>query len=836
MISKTKSRFISILIITALGAAFFAGLRSTPVVMYHSISEYLKDNNFSDITILTNYGFDETDLDIIKSTTGVKSVQAGYRIDALMTLGDLEGAVSVYSLPEETENGINSPVLKDGRLPENGFEVLVDNALNFKGENVRIGDKITLANDNYEIEVEVVGLVSDVRYIVYHERGTNSLGTGKTDAFILVPEVTASKLATAKELEFILPNKDNVYNEVSIQVTGVEDLEIYSEGYLEIVEEVMANIKANLDIRGVAKLEEIKDYLNETYTIYNPFVESLSSTSYYYLDRTMNAGIESFNQDAAGIAAIAQIFPLMFFLVAALVSLTTLTRLVEEQRTQSGTMLALGYSKQAIVMQYVIYAFVATIIGCIIGIIGGEALFPTLILNLYKNAMYDTSAMKFIIDQDIIIVTVILSIIIAIGATLFASVKELMAMPATIMRPKAPKIGKRILLEKITFIWKRLSFNNKVTMRNIFRYKKRFMMSIIGIAGCTALLVTGFGLKTSIFGMLDKQFGEIWHYESTISFKNALNDDEVNSMTKELLSYDKLDDVMFAYNKGADINKVGGKKVMSATVVVPKSVEEFGRYINLPIENSNEYASLANSSVVLSLKAAEQLDIDVGDKMEMLIGDKRITVVVDAITAQHVMHYVYINPEYYQQIIGNLEYNVAYALLGDIISSEEDSLGKEIMRNEKISNVAFIGDTAESFHTKLNQLDLVTFILIISAAALAFVVLYNLTNININERKTEIATIKVLGFYPKEVADYVFKENVLLAIIGGGVGLVLGRYMHHYIVLTAETDTLMFIRYVNWESYVYAGILTIVFTLIINRFMSRYLRKVDMVESLKSIE
>lgn len=588
------------------------------------------------------------------------------------------------------------------------------------------------------------------------------------------------------------------------------------------------------------KLDQAKIELDEAKSKIDQAKEEINrilKPSYYLLNQDMNEGIASFKSDADRIDAIAQLFPMAFFLVAALVSLTTMTRMVEEQRSQNGTMRALGYTKFQVMLQYILYALFATLLGSCVGIGFGTYFFPRLIYGLYSKLMYDIPhSMVYCWDNQISLLTIVIAVIVTLIATIASSTKDLSNMPAILMRPKAPKTGKRILLERIGSIWKKLNFNQKVTMRNIFRYKKRFFMSVIGISGCTALLLTGFGLKYSLLDMTNRQFKDLWFYDSTIVYDQLLSLDDITLKKENLKTIENVDEVLCSYQ--TQVNARGTSKTEAdAFIVVPSSLNRLDDYFSIHDTYSKEKFDLETQGVFITQKLSELLSIDVGETLNVTISDQTYELYVSGIAENYMRHYIYMSKDYYETVFDDsLAYNTCFINLTEGEAIDEEQIGKEIMEDDDVASITFTSDINSNFKKQMQSVDIVVWVLIISAGLLAFVVLYNLTNININERLSEIATIKVLGFRNHEVYDYIFRENNLLSIIGTVIGLFLGIILHHFVMTTVEVDMIMFVRTIRPISYLYATSLTMLFTWLINLFMRKILKSIDMVSSLKSIE
>lgn len=597
---------------------------------------------------------------------------------------------------------------------------------------------------------------------------------------------------------------------------------------LEETKKVLDQTKIDLDNAKI-QLDDARAKLDQGYNEIKDIPEGKLVT----ITREENASIISYISTCDSMRALALVFPLIFFLVAALVSLTTMTRMVEEQRVQSGTFRALGYDKKDVINQYIFYAFSATFFASIIGVVAGVYFFPNIIYYLYRMILFNVGApINITFDTFICIQTFVISVAITILVTYIVVRQELSETPASLLRPKPPKMGKRIVLERITFIWKRLSFNQKVTMRNIFRYKKRFFMSIVGIAGCTGLIVVGFGIKNSVSTLADKQYGEIWTYDGVVVFDKNLSQEDL------LLEQSKFNDVKGIKNSDAFYRQtvtVSGDKEHYTTLEIFDDDQELSKYIKLEDYKTHDRLKLSDNGVIISAKLSELLGVQAGDQIKIKINNDSYQVKVNGVMMLHFQHHIYMTKEFYHQLTGE-EVLDNYAYFDLTKNANEQEISDYCNNNEKINSVNYIMGISQGFRDQMGSIDSVVIILIACAGALAFIVLYNLTNINIQERKSEIATVKVLGFYPKEVYDYVFRENHILGLIGAMVGLVLGKILHMFIIRTVEVEIAMFVRNVNILSYVYAVLITLFFTSLINFVMRKVLDKIDMVESLKSVE
>ena len=566
-------------------------------------------------------------------------------------------------------------------------------------------------------------------------------------------------------------------------------------------------------------------------------LKKIERPEWYVLDREQNTGYASYVQDTERVANLAQVFPVVFFLVAALMSLNSMSRMVEEERVQIGTLKALGYNKMQISRKYLIYASLATLVGGGIGLIIGFSYLPKVIADIYAM-VYDVPEVILEFNVGYATAGIAAAILCTVGATIYTCAKILRHNPATLMRPKAPKPGKRVLLEKIPFIWKHLNFTAKVTARNLFRYKKRFMMTIIGVCGCTALIIAGFGLRDAIANMIPKQYGEIDKYDINISLQGEKSEEELQQLEEELLTNENITETLGANIQSVKIIKDDNNQ--NIQLIVPEDVNQLDSFIALKDRrNDDEKYVLDNTGTIITEKLARLLDINVGDTItiENADGDRR-EVTVAHITENYIMHYLYMSPELYNTIFDTkIESNVILAKTNEMTEEQENSLGGTLLQDEdNISGVTFISSTADIFEEVMENMDMVVWILIIAAGLLALVVLYNLLNANISERIRELATIKVLGFYDREVYSYIGRETIILTILGIVVGLVGGYFLTMYILKTCEIDMLMFDPEIKIMSYVLGVLITIFFAIIVNIVTYFSLKKIDMIESLKSVE
>lgn len=563
-------------------------------------------------------------------------------------------------------------------------------------------------------------------------------------------------------------------------------------------------------------------------------LNELANGKWYVFTREDNPGYSSFMQDADRIDGIAAVFPLFFFIVAALVCLTTMTRMVEEKRTEIGTLKALGYDNKTIIAKYFFYAFIAAVLGSILGIVLGMAFLPKAIFKAY-DAMYTLPEFYVQFSWITVVISIIGSLLCTCTVAAVIAGRELKENAATLMRPKSPKIGKRIFLEKIPFIWNKMSFSVKVTARNIFRYKARFIMTVLGVAGCTALILAAYGLKDSISVLVPKQYGEIFNYDVIMACKYDVTKSEKTSLVNLINQDDRFKGEMLTKISSMQVKDKSNTKNIDVKLFVPETSEQLPDYIKLKTRRDGKSISFNDNSVVITEKLASLLSLKPGDTICLKDDSSELKLKVTDIAENYVFNYVYISPSLYKAVTGNeVKFNSLVAKLDKNINKEQ--LADDWLKKEEILVVNFNSDAIDNFNDVIKSLDSVVLVMIICAAALAFIVVYNLTNINVVERMREIATIKVLGFSDAESANYVYRENIILSAIGIILGLVVGIFLSSYIVTTVEMDIVMFGRKISGFSFLYAASFTFVFTLLVNAVMYKKINGISMVESLKSVE
>lgn len=560
-------------------------------------------------------------------------------------------------------------------------------------------------------------------------------------------------------------------------------------------------------------------------------LQELKEPDTYVLGRDTNVGYVCFESDSGIVDGVADVFPIFFFLVAALVCVTTMNRMVEEQRTQIGVLKALGYSEHTIMAKYMFYSGSAALTGCVAGFALGTVMFPKVIWYAY-GMLYKMESLVYVFDWKLAVISVTVSLICSVGTTFVSVRRELTEVAAELMRPKTPKAGKRVFLEYLPFIWKRLKFLQKVSMRNIFRYKKRFFMMVVGISGCSALLVTGFGVRDSVTGIITQQYTQIQTYDIGITYSSSVaqkQKDELENKEK-----DGVKNFVFVAEKSMDL--VGEEKTKSVSIIMADPDSDITPFINLHTEKKEPIAFPQKGETVISAKVADELGIKTGDTVTLQDSDmKTLKVTVSGVCENFVYNYVYLSADtYVEQMKAEPEYKTAFVSVSE--GTDAHLLGTALMAMADVAAVNISQDDMKRFSSMMSSMDLIVAVIILCAAGLAFIVLYNLTNINITERVREIATIEVLGFYENETAAYVFRENTILTFLGALVGLVLGIFLHRFVMSQIVVDMVSFDVHVKQISFLYSLVLTMVFTWFVDRLMRKKIDAISMTESLKSVD
>lgn len=873
-IRQSLGRYLAIFAIVAMGVGFFAGLKITRQVMITSANAYLEEKQLYDYRLLSTLGFEDEDVQTLSSKEDVRFVEGAVAADILyFNQQGNEDVIKAHSLLQN----INGLEVVAGRLPQQATECVVDANLYDKSA---LGTKIVLSENNVEEDLDyfayreytIVGIAQSSAYIQF-ERGTTALGNGQVSGFMyLLPQGFCAEFYTEIYVKFNqdYPIYSKDYNDY------IDDKEPLWKDYCKAqgerryqaivadAEAELANAKQTLaEEKADAKqtLADAKKELADAHAeladgwakyndSYAEFEEKIAEAEQeiadaetdianiekpetYVLNRDANIGYACFQNDSSIVEGLANVFPVFFFLVAALVCMTTMNRMVEEQRTQIGVLKALGYGEAAIMGKYLFYSGSAALAGCIAGYFLGIHLFPFVIWTAY-GMMYQMGSIVYIFDGSTALLCLACALLCSMGTTWISCRHELKEVAADLMRPKAPRAGKRVFLEWLPFIWKRLKFLHKVSVRNIVRYKRRFFMMVIGISGCTALLVTGFGIRDSVVDIADQQFQEIQTYQFGITLKNGIkdaNDPSLTEFTEILDTYGG----SFLPVLETTMDLQTPENLKSIHLIIVENPAQVGEYIDLHTPDKTAISYPKAGEAVICEKLAKRYRIQIGDTIHLFEENgKEVQAVVSGICENYIYNYIYLNAETYQTALGTFLYKNVYANITK--DADIHAIGAAIMKANNITAVSINADMLVRFSSMMSSMNYIVFVVIACAAALAFIVLYNLNNINITERIREIATIKVLGFYRNETAAYVFRENTALTAIGCAVGLLLGKLLHIYVMHKVDIDLMSFDVHVKAVSYLLSILLTFAFTWIVNRIMTGKLENINMAESLKSVD
>ena len=807
-IKDNYKRFLSLICMAFLGVGFYAGIQSSSPDMLKTLDNFYDENNVYDISVISNVGLTEDDL---LKLSKIKNVELAINIQEKDSYLEIEENNYVVKLIEYNSQ-MNNVHIKEGRLPKNNNEVSVDNAL-LENNNLKLGDNITIDGKKYSI----VGNVISPLYFSA-ERPNSNLGSGKVDYYIYVYNGSL-------DLE--------AYSNIYITVKGAKKHLTNSDSYKKLINNVKKDIDLIKDKQQDIRYDELYSDIIETSEMYGISIDESKfiKPKWYIYDRLDNTSYKELINASDNLKKIGNIFPIIFFAISVLVSLISMMRMIEEDRVENGTLKSLGYNSFHITLKYVIYSLLATTIGSSVGAIFGSYMIPNVIWNIYKKIFFIPKFI-YLLKSDYNALGLWICILCICGTSIIVCIKNLREVPANLMRPKAPKSGKKILLERINFIWKKLKFSDKITIRNIFRYKSRVITTILGIAGCTSLILAGFGLKDSIKDVIDFQFNNIIKYDKMLMTNESINQIDIE---KELLNDDKVEN--YTNVNTQNIKVLFNDEQHEVTMITPDDFKSISKSISLiDLKTNNIIDNISDNSCIISEKTAKLLDIDVGDKISLLDNDNnKYDIKVSYIIKNYINQYLYINKNTYNNLFNNYKINSILISLKEEDKNSKD-FDKKYISNGYALTIVDIDDIKSSMSDMLSSIDSIVAILIIAAASLAFVVLYNLSNINISERKREIATLKVLGFYPSEVDKYINRETVLLTILGIGIGLLFGSYLSHFIISTCEPDYIMFDRHVYTLSYFYSLFITVIFTIIVTIVTHFNLKKINMVTSLKNVE
>ena len=854
-IKGSLMRYLAILSIIALGVGFFAGLKSTMPAFFATGDKYVRDQALFDYRLLSTVGFADEDVEKIGGIAGVRACEGATFQDGLITRQKnkdegKEDLVHVVRFHTITEN-VNILDLIEGRLPENAHEAVVDA---YACPSDYIGDTILLSEkDGFAYgEYKVVGRVRSPYYMNF-QKGTTDIGDGSIDYFAYVQK---------EALDF------EVYTEAYVKLD--EDPEAFSDEYEEVITSFEKTLRPKVEEVVNDRYDRLKKEMEEKMaallmgggaTTMDPSavgdgtgawtgdlsssgdgadvlpavpedIDFPSSAECYILKRDTNVGYVSFENDAKIVDGVAQVFPLFFFALAALVCSTTMQRMVTDERGEIGTMRAVGYSKFSIVLKYIVYSGSASLVGAIGGFAAGTKVFPYIIWKVY-DMMYGFAPITFTREIPLFVISLVVSLICSVGVTIVTCFREFTEAPAELVRPKAPPSGKRILLEYITPLWKRLSFLHKVSARNVFRFKKRMWMMIIGIAGCTALLITGFGLKDSINNLINFQYDEIMTYDVALNFDSEATREDMEKILEEADEKTGLEAERILIR--TENMKHTSKTAIRDVVLYVAEDPEFTRFIN-PHNGKEVYGLPKKGEIGISLKLAESNSLHVGDAITLDYGEegKSITCAIGYIFENYTFHYAIMDASTFADAFGE-KYTPSSALIR-VPEGKSYEYGSVVGSEKHIQSWNVMEEGRRNFSETMEKMNYVVVLIIVCAAMLAFIVLFNLNNINIAERTREIATLKVLGFKKSETGSYVFRENFILCLFGFVFGIPLGVLLHRFVISQIKMDIVTYKVVILLPSYLYALLLVILFSMVVDLLMRGKIRRIDMTESLKSIE
>lgn len=878
-IKNSLGRYLAILTIIALGVGLFAGLRICRPMLVDSVDKYFTEQNFYDYRVVSTIGFSQDNVFNMAEQELVKVAEGGCYEDVLV---DIDGNDQVFRANSITA-GVNRLRVVSGRLPESEDECVLD-ADNW-GEDM-LGRTIKLSDTNSEDTLEefsrdeftVVGLVTSPLYINM-ERGTSSLGNGHIsscmyidrdcftadyykEVFLTIDDKSsayseqydarieetedaitsmAEEQAQLRYKELVLDNRQEIADGRKTLDEAAEEIQKQKDDAAAQVEEFMSSMGFSPS-ENPSYYNQMMDEINESFAdaeaeladYYADLDEAeaelddIDEPNVYVLTRSENAGYAAFEHDSAIIENISVVFPVFFFMVAALVCVTTMTRMVDEQRTQIGVWKAMGYDKSLISLKYIIYAGSSGFIGSVLGFFVGTYFIPMAFWNAYSSMYNFTEQLTYNFDPIMFASSLAVALLCTAGVGLYSCRKELREVPASILRPKAPRNGKRILLERMGWIWKRISFLHKVSLRNVMRYKQRFFLMILGVSGCTALLLTGFGVRDSIQNVTDYQYGEISVYDAELNFTDGLSDEERDNFQS---GHGDIGEILYLSASSVDIGSEDNLKSSTLSTVLSGELENF---IHLRSEEG-EVSLPENGEILLSKGMASMLNVGRGGSVIVTNDEFRsLELTVCGVFDNYIGDYMFVTQDTMMELNGEAPLNTAYVIFKDGV--DQNTASAQLLDDDLVSRVALSQDTKNSVDSSFSSLNIIVVLIILCAGALAFIVLFNLININIGERIREIATIKVLGFYNGESSAYVFREVNMLTVLGSLLGLVLGKLLHAFVMTQIRTDGICFDVRIAWQSYVFSLLLTFAFAVLVRIAMSYKLGRISMSESLKAVE
>jgi len=846
-IGHSKARFFSIMLIIFLGVAFYTGIRATGPDMSQAATDYYAQQKLATNSVQSTAGLTKSDLAVLHQHRRQLDYQAVKYLD-INQLNNNQ-VVRVAELP--TTQKLNRVALVSGRLPHKANEIVLDQqarTLQPKlklGTTYRIDTTSQLKRQFKRRAFKIVGFVNSPRYVETTDRGVTNVGKGTLDYFALVKPGTltatvASRIDVGfKNLRHVTPYTAK-YNRINRANTAKLKRWLKPQAAKRQVQ-LQKQAKAQLAPQ-IAKVQQLAQQLPAGSPILQKAqaqikqaqakITAIGQPTYLYTSRAANPGYSEYHENTQRVVALSTVFPLFFIAIAALICLTTMTRMVAELRIQMGTLKALGYSNAVIGSEFLLYGGLASLLGTLVGVGFGVNFFPRFIAQAY-GTMYNLPPISAQYIWTDILIALVIALVCTMGSALIVLRVDLRSSPATLMLPKAPKAGKTLWLEHWHGLWHRLNFNHKVTLRNLFRYKQRLLMTVLGIAGCMAMMITGFGLKDSIGDISLKQFNQLWHYDAIVVRNGSQTTKQRQALHSEKLYHNDL------VLKQAQVTvEKSGVADQTAALSVPQHPQQLKKFVVLRDRQTHRAYQLGNHGAIIDEKLAKLYHVKVGDQLPIKLGNRATrNARVAAIAENYMEHFIYLSPTYYHQLFDQHPvYNGNLVQFNAHRQKQENTFANNLLKHAGMLNVTLLSTQKKTSFQMLDSMNLVVLIFVVAAGALALVVLYNLTNINVSERIRELSTIKVLGFYDGEVTMYIFRENLILTVMGIVVGCFFGDWLHTYILQTAETNNLMFSPGIHPLSYVYAAVLTLAFSLFVMVFMHRKLKHINMLDALQSVD
>ena len=846
-IRRSKARFLSIMLIIFLGVAFYTGIRATGPDMLQAADDYYARQKLATNSVQSTAGLTKQDRAVLQRHRSQIAYQAVKYVD-INQLNNNQ-AVRVAELP--AKQTVNRFTVVSGHLPRKANEIVLDQQARTVQPQLKLGATYRIAttqklNRTFNRRTfKIVGFVNSPRYIEKTTRGVTTVGKGTLDYFALVkPGTLTQKVASRLDIQFKNLARVTPYSAKYKRLNKANTAQLKS-WFKPRSAQRQAQLKRQAQAQLAPKVTQVNQ-LAQQLPAHSPLllnaqkqlkqaqakIDGIAQPTYLYAGRAANPGYSEYHENTQRVVALSTVFPLFFIAIAALICLTTMTRMVTELRIQMGTLKALGYSNLAIGSEFMLYGGLASLLGTLLGVGFGVNFFPRFIAQAY-GSMYNLPAINVQYLWTDIIIALVIALACTMGSAAIVLRVDLHSSPATLMQPKAPKAGKTLWLEHWHGLWRRLSFNHKVTLRNLFRYKQRLLMTALGIAGCMAMMITGFGLKDSIGDISVKQFNQLWHYDAIVVRNGTQTAAQQRALRRQSLYKDDL--VLKQSQVTVERSDVANQ---TATLSVPKHPQQLKKFVVLRNRQSHQTYAIGDRGAIIDEKLAKLYHVKVGDQLPVKLGNQHAkNVRVAAIAENYVNHFIYLSPHYYRQVFGKKAvYNGNLVQFTHHGKRAQNQFASDLLKTKGMLNVTLLSTEKQNNFQMLDTMDLVVIIFVVAAGALALVVLYNLTNINVSERIRELSTIKVLGFYDGEVTMYIFRENLILTVMGILLGCFMGDWLHSYILNTAETDSLMFSPGIHPLSYVYSALLTLAFSLLVMWLMHRKLKRINMLDALKSVD